>query len=67
MPREHNAQLWRTAAAAVGNTIYVTSQMADSRRHEESTKGYIGACVALPAYAPLPLAAATAASAASVK
>ena len=46
-------------AAAVGNTIYVRSQMTDSRQHAESTAL---ACDALPAYTPLPLAAATAAS-----
>ena len=53
-------QLCRTAAA-VGNTICVRSQMTDSRQHAESTTL---ACDALPAYTPLPLAAAaTAASA----
>ena len=57
-------QLCRTAAA-VGNTIYVRSQITDSRQHAESTAP---ACDALPAYTPLSLAAATAAaSAASVK
>ena len=55
-------QLCRTAAAAVGNTIYVRSQMTDSRQYAESTAL---ACDALPAYTPLPLAAA--ASSASVK
>ena len=55
-------QLCRTAAA-VGNTIYVRSQMTGSRQHAEST---VLACDALPAYTPLRLAA-TAASAASVK
>ena len=54
-------QLCRTAAA-VANTIYVRSQMTDSRQHVESTAL---ACDALPAYTPIPLAAATAASAAS--
>ena len=53
------------AATAVGNTIYVRSQMTDSRQHAESTAL---ACDALPAYTPLSLAAATAAaSAAPVK
>ena len=53
-------QLCRTAAA-VGNTIYVRSQITDNRQHAESTTL---ACDALPAYSPLPLsAAATAASA----
>ena len=56
-------QLCRTATA-VGNTIYVRSQMTDSRQHAESTAL---ACDALPAYTPLPLAAAIATSAASVK
>ena len=56
-------QFCRTAAA-VGNTISVRSQMADSKQHAESTAL---ACDALPAYTPLPLAAAAAASAASVK
>ena len=56
-------QLCRTAAA-VRNTIYVKSQMTDSRQHAESEAL---ACDALPAYTPLPLAAATAVSAASVK
>ena len=51
-----------STAAAVGNTIYVRSQMTDRRQHAESTAL---ACDALPAYTPLPLAAATAASAAS--
>ena len=54
-------QLCRTAAA-VGNTIYVRSQMTDSRQHAESTAL---ACDALPAYTPLPLADATAAAAAA--
>ena len=54
-------QLCRSGAAAVGNTIYVRSQMTDSRQHAESTTL---ACDALPACTPLPLAAAaTAASA----
>ena len=56
-------QLWRTAAA-VGNTIYVRSLTTDSRQHAESTAP---ACDALPASTPLTHAAATAASAASVK
>ena len=47
-------QLCRTAAA-VGGTIYVRSQMTDSRQHAVSTTL---ACDALPAYTPLPLAAA---------
>ena len=52
-------QLCRTAAA-VGNTIYVRSQMTDSKYAESITL----ACDILPAYTPLPLAAAaTAASA----
>ena len=55
-------QLCRTAAT-VGNTIYVRSQMTDSRQHAESTTL---ACDALPTYTPLPLAGA-AATAASVK
>ena len=54
-------QLCRTAAAE-GDTIYVRSQMTDSRQHAEST---MLACDALPAYTPLPLAAA--ATAASTK
>ena len=53
-------QLLCRTAAAVGNTIYVRSQMTDSRQHEVSTAQ---ACDALPAYTPLPLAAATVASA----
>ena len=55
-------QLCRTAAAVlVGSTIYVRSQMTDSRQHAESTTL---ACDALPDYTPLSLAAAaTAASA----
>ena len=57
-------QLCRTATA-VGNTIYVRSQMTDSRQHAESPTL---ACDVLPTYTLLPLAAAaTAASAASVK
>ena len=56
-------QLCRTAAA-VDNTIYVRSQMTGSRQHAESTAL---ACDALPAYTPLPHAAATAACASSVK
>ena len=55
-------QLCRTAAA-VGNTIYVKSQMTDSRKHAESTAL---ACDALLAYTTLPFAAATA-TAASAK
>ena len=51
-------------AAAVGNTIYVRSQMTESRQHAENTAL---ACDALRAYTPPPLAAATAASAASIK
>ena len=51
-------QLCRTAAA-VGNTIYVRLQMADSRQYAESTTL---ACDALPAYTPLPLAAVATAS-----
>ena len=54
-------QLCRTAAA-VGNTIYVRSQMTDSRQHAESSTL---AFDALPAYTPLPLAAPTAASSAA--
>ena len=54
-------QLCRTAAAVGIIIIYVSSQMTDSRQHAESTTL---ACDALPAYTPLPLAAAvTAASA----
>ena len=54
-------QLCRTAAA-VDSTIYVRSQITDSRQHAASTTL---ACDALPAYTPLPLAAA--ATAASTK
>ena len=66
MSRERNATTLYPTAAAVGNTIYVTSLMTGSRQHTESTTL---ACDALPTYTPLPLAgaAATAASTASVK
>ena len=60
--QESTTLQFRCTAAAVGNTIYVRSQMTDSRQRAESTAL---ACEALPAYTPLPLAAATAASAAS--
>ena len=62
-PRQESTtrQLCRTAAA-VGNIIYVRSQMADSRQYAESTTL---TCDALPVYTPLPLAAA--ATAASFK
>ena len=59
VPYQESTTLQLCRTAAVGNTIYVRSQMTDSGQHAEGTTL---ACDALPVYTSIPLAAAATAA-----